>query len=102
MLSLARLKEDLKQAANAVDETGLADDLRPIAFERLLDVLALTSTPSSLDAGPTEHVSDRARGPTRAADGILDKVAKRLGLLPDAASHIYEEHEGELRLIIRR
>lgn len=102
-LSDAELTERLKRAAAAVEQADLADDLRQIAFERALGVLGVGGAPAA-EASATEPRPNAGQDSAipSSGGGLLGAVSKRLGLELDRVSRVYEEEDGQIRLIVRR
>lgn len=109
MLTAEEVAERLRQAAGAVEEAGLAEDLRKIGFERALEALGLGASASAaapLAAGPSQRTG--APGvPAPAADapdsdGALAAIARRFELFQDAIERIYDVEDGTVRLAIKR
>jgi hypothetical protein len=102
------LAERLREAAEIVKQAELPPNLQPVAYERALDALGVTAAaglePSTTTAAVAGNVTD-ARGALRGqatTGGMLAEIASRLELDPGLVARIYDEEEGQLRLILRK
>lgn len=109
MLTVEEVTERLRQAAHAVQEAGLSEDLREIGFERALEALGLgASAPvaAAATSGGLQRVGvPEASVPTVEAsndDSSLATIARRFELSQDSIDRIYEVEEGTVRLAIKR
>lgn len=102
-----QITERLRQAARAVQQAELSDDLRSIGFERALDALGLGSgagAPAAASVPPLSHFP----GPGAAANdgessgGLLAAIARRFELSVDKVERIYDTAGGTVRLAIKR
>jgi hypothetical protein len=106
MLSAAELTKRLKEAAEAVDQAGLSEDLRPIGFQRSLDALGVGAvnvpiSPSQVGA-PNGGGGDEG-GEPQDEGHALPMIAKRLDVDQALIRNVFEEEEeGQIRLIIKR
>jgi hypothetical protein len=93
-----KITEALKQAQEAVEQAGIAEDLRGAAFSAAFGLLTGSNEP------PIAHEQqDSASSKETADDGsMLGRVAAKLGVSADVLSYFYEEGGGDLRLVIRR
>lgn len=107
MLTDDEIAERLRRAAAAVDDAGLAADLRRTGFERALDALDLravavapaASTATTQTPGPGRvSTSDAAASP----DGAFAPIAERFELSLDQIERIYTLDDGQIRLAIKR
>ncbi|MBV9311807.1 MAG: hypothetical protein JOZ73_13330 [Solirubrobacterales bacterium] len=102
MASREEIAEKLKEAAAAVDAADLPEDLRAVGFQRALDAVGLTAEPGSPQ--PESPAADLpGRGPGRGpaeTDGLIARMSARLGIEVAVLSEIYEDVDGQLRLII--
>jgi hypothetical protein len=103
------LAERLREAAEIVKQAELPEPLQPVAYERVLDTLGVTTTtttapPSNTTTAVAGTGSDAPAPPGEPATraGMLAQIASRLGLDPSLAARIYEEEGGQLRLILRK
>jgi hypothetical protein len=117
MLSPDELQERLKQAADAVQEAKVPEDLRVVAFEHALDALgvgagaaapaAATATLAARDQEqqppPDQGTGAQTRGASgRPAEGMVERIATALSLDRDLVGRIYDEEDGQVRLIVKR
>jgi hypothetical protein len=106
MLSADEISQRLKVAVEAVEQVDLTDDLRAIAFSRALDAVGLPEAPIVEPAEkPSLDESERRSGEDsgRHADGrLVAKIAHRVGVETDTVSRVFEESDGEIRLILKR
>jgi hypothetical protein len=104
MLSPTELKERLKQAADVVEHAALPEELRPIAFEHSLHALGVGS--ASAGAGdqqqPRRTEPDETESVGTRGGGVLGKIAKRLGLDYEVVAQVFDEEDGQVRLVVRR
>lgn len=105
MLSPTELKKRLKQATEAVEQAGVAEDLRPIAFQRSLDALGVGAVP--VEATGTPQLEANARSDDDENGDVprgrmLGKLAARLGVDQEAVDRIFDEEAGVVRLILKR
>lgn len=99
-LSPAELTKRLREAAGIVEQAELPENLQPVAYERSLDVLGVPTTAQSASA--TAAAGVHVRAPQSPATGMLAQIAERLGLDPALIARVYDEDDGQLRLILRR
>jgi hypothetical protein len=108
MLSPDELQERLKQAADAVQEAKVPEDLRVVAFEHALDALGvgaatLAARGEQQQLPPNLSRGTQARGASgQPADGMVDSIATALSLDRDLVGRIYDEEDGQVRLIVKR
>jgi hypothetical protein len=105
MSSSTDLKERLQQAAAVVEDAGLPDDLRPIAFDHALEALGVVAAPASTDPQPRLDGGARTieRGASQISGGeLLGRIASVLRQDADVVARVYEEDEGQIRLIVKR
>lgn len=89
--------EILNQAHEAVEKSQLPDELRPVAFEKAVDIiLALTSPPSDArrptDRGVQDTDADRRDG--NSAMDVVDKIAGALQIEVGVVERVFGEHGG--------
>jgi hypothetical protein len=101
------LAERLREAAEIVKQAELPENLQPVAYERTLDTLGVTAAAapaSNTTTGSAGTVTDAPAPPGKPAtsEGTLAQIASRLGLAPSLAARIYDEEDGQLRLILRK
>jgi hypothetical protein len=106
MLTADQITQRLRLAAEAVEGAGLSEDLRQIAFKRSLDAVGFgLSQAAAPVAGsglaPVETSRDESPAATTSV-GLVDRVTARLDLEVGAVALVYEEVEGEIRLIVKR
>lgn len=94
MLSTEAIADRLRIAANAVDQAGLAEDLRVVGFERSLDAVGLS--------GPSRDGSSTDEAAAADPEDPIGRIATKLSLGRDAVSRIYEQQDGQVRLIVTR
>lgn len=104
MLSPAELTERLKLAAEAVEQAGLSEDLRPIGFQRSLDALGVggAAAASSQPHATRNSGSGDPGGAPREDGEILAKIAERLDLDRELVARVFDEEDGQVRLIVKR
>lgn len=100
----AELQERLRQAATILEQAGLPQDLRSVAFGHLLGSLgvggsAISDHPASSDLGAARV---KGMSPARSRSDLVGKIAVVLGLDHDAVARVYEEDDGQVRLIVKR
>jgi hypothetical protein len=101
------LAERLREAAEIVKQAELPQNLQPVAYERTLDTLGVTAAarpaPNTTTAAAGIVTDARAApGGQATTDGMLAAIASRLGLDPNFVARIYDEEDGQLRLILRK
>lgn len=115
MLSPDELQERLKRAADAVQEAKVPEDLRVVAFEHALDALGVGAEPPPAAAAatlaaraqeqqpPNQGTGAQTRGASgELANGMVDRIATALSLDRDLVGRIYDEEDGQVRLIVKR
>lgn len=100
MLSPSELTNLLRRAAEAVEQAGLPEDLRPIAFQRSLDALGVGGGAAA--GGNAPPLGAGADGDQRHTREGLASIASRLGLDKELVASVFEEDDGQLRLIVKR
>src|SRR5438094_676297 len=94
--------EALRQAQDAVERAGIADDLREAAFAAAFGQFTGASTP----AGASDTTGSISAGARSGGVGVdvsgLGRLATAIGVTPDALSYIYEMDGDDLRLVIPR
>ncbi len=99
-LSPTELTRRLREAAEIVELAELPENLQPVAYGRSLDVLGVPA--ASQSASATTAAGVHVRAPQAPATGMLGQIAQRLGLDPSLIPRVYDEDDGQLRLILRR
>jgi hypothetical protein len=114
MLAPEELQERLKQAAAAVQEAGVPQDLRAVAFEHALDALGVgkpswpapSGTPGALtppfSPGASAGAQQLAVGGREAGASLFGAIASALSMDRDVVGRIYDEEDGQIRLIMKR
>lgn len=105
MPSSAELQDRLRQAAELVEQADIPRDFRSVAFEHVLLALgadgpaAAGGYPPLSGAGATSVT----RSPPAVSGGdLLSRIAVALGLDRDPVARIYEEDDGQVRLVLKR
>jgi hypothetical protein len=94
------LSNSLRAALAALDEAGVPDELREIAFGRALDA-TLGGFQGSVPSGRLEQPGAGGAGiESPRGDGSLSGLAQRLGIELAAAEAIYDVDEEGLHLVI--
>jgi hypothetical protein len=86
--------ELLKQAVTTVEQASVPEDLRALAFAKILEILSEQSAPHR-NADKEPHKDNREG--TSASSGPLGRIAASLGISPALVDRIFDENEGELR-----
>lgn len=97
------VKDLLTAALEAVDDAEIPDDLRPIAFEKAVNLLAGSQSTigESKDGADLSKGRTAGTGPHSGTTGtLLDLVAQKLKVSRDVIGDIYREADGDIRLII--
>lgn len=101
--SPAQITELLKQAADTVREAGLPENLEPLAFERALDALGVSDAPAGRPAAGGEQAgAGIGLDPAPVGSGLLSRIAARLDVDPSLIARVYDEEDGQVRLIVKR
>jgi hypothetical protein len=97
------LTDRLKTAAAIVEDAGVADDLRPIAFKYVLEILRVPESPPPPKL-PTDlgALAKPAPSPADRVSSGLSRIAQALGVDRDLVARVYEEDDGQVRLILKR
>lgn len=91
----------LRQAAEVVEEAKLADDLRPIAFARVLDLTLAGKTPAS-PSPPADQCGQSRATPSSQRD-LSDPVAAlaaKLKLDADTIERVFDFHDDGVQLTV--
>lgn len=94
------LVQVLKTASAALDEAQIADDLRPVAFEKAFDFVAGVTQGRSgghAGAGTSADVGNDAGG-----DSSLQQIAGKLNLGVDVVSRVYDVDSEGVHLTVSR
>src|SRR5687768_4729219 len=92
------LKDILTSAAKAVDDAGVAKELRVAAFTKAVELIAGPPRQERLLTGRSARNASSADEADGA--GKLDRIAKRLGLEVEDVSEVYAERDGDLEIVI--
>jgi hypothetical protein len=102
-MSEDKLTDRLRMAAEIVDEAGVANDLRTIAFKYVLEILqAPESSPAPERPVDLGAPAKAAPSPAAKASSVLSSIAQALGVDPDLVARVYEEDDSQVRLILKR
>ena len=105
MQSPAELQQRLQQAAEVLEQAGLPEDLRPIAFGYLLGALGVGVGPALADrqSRPDAGAATTKTVPPRLSGGeMLGKIAAALRHDRDVVARFFEVEDGQVRLIVKR
>jgi hypothetical protein len=103
IMSEDKLTARLKMAAEIVEEAGVANDLRTIAFKYVLEILqAPESSPTPKRPVDLGAPAKAAPSPAAQASSVLSRIAQALGVDSDLVARVYEEDDGQVRLILKR
>jgi hypothetical protein len=105
MQSPTELQQRLQQAAEILEQAGLPEDLRPIAFGYLLGERGVGVAPALAGRQPlTDAGAVTAKAvPSRFSGGeLLGKIAVALGHDRDVVARFFEEEDGQVRVIVKR
>jgi hypothetical protein len=104
MADNGKIEEVLRGAQAAVEAAGVATEFRAIAFEKAVELLAAdvglagAPTPPGAKASPPPPPPGDREQATLA--GSLEKIAERLRIDRALVEHVYEEHDGDLAVVI--
>jgi len=88
------LRELFEQVISVIDELNIPNDLRAVAFEKGVDILA---GPRSAPPAASSGVPDSGKTPPRDIAGArLEKIAAKLGTSIDEINVIYHEADDNL------
>lgn len=98
-----KLTDRLRTAAKIVEDAGVANDLRSIAFKYVLEILQTPELPLAPErpADPGAPIK-AALSPADRANSVLSRIAQALGVDQDLVARVYEEDDGQVRLILKR
>ncbi|MFZ1988991.1 MAG: hypothetical protein WAW96_04390 [Alphaproteobacteria bacterium] len=98
-----KLTDRLRTAAKIVEDAGVANDLRSIAFKYVLEILQAPELPLAPErpADPGAPIK-AAPSPADRANSVLSRIAQALGVDQDPVARVYEEDDGQVRLILKR
>jgi hypothetical protein len=105
MQSPTELQQRLRKAAEILEQAGLPEDLRPVAFTHLLDALEVSVAPTLANGNshPVTAASANASIDPRHSSGqLLGKIAAALGQESEVIARFYEEDDGQVRLVVKR
>ncbi len=88
----------LSGAVKAVTDAKVPDDLKSVAFEKAVDLLAGRITPA---AAATQGAAGAVASPTPVAGSQLDRLAARLGLPHDVVDGVFAEGRDGLHVNVR-
>lgn len=95
MSEQGRIVQLLKTGVEVVDEAGVPPELKPIAYQHALELLGGTpSVPASAALGD--------RGEAGGGASLLAAMAKRLSLDIDVLTHVFEEEDDQVHLIVTK
>jgi hypothetical protein len=84
----------IKQAVTAVEEASVPEDLRPIAFARVLDLLAST-TGAAENAGSGAQRVASSDGSGEGSD-LASRIAAKISVPVTQIDRVFDERDGDL------
>lgn len=84
----------LKQAVTVVEQASVPEDLRTLAFAKVLEMLSEQNTPHASTDQATNK--DNHKDPSTSS-GPLAPIVANLGIPPSLVDRIFDENDGELR-----
>jgi hypothetical protein len=99
--AVADLVAQLEEAAKVVDQAGLPENLRPIAFARTLDVLGTNAREVPPTAGETGAASSPGSSLNTHGSTVLDRIATGLDVDGARIARLFAEKDGEPVLIVK-
>lgn len=103
----AEIVEVLKAAAKAVDDAGVPEPLREVAFMRAVDLLTGGATDRSQigggappSPGGVGEGTPGAKTPVVEGEGPLPAIANRLGLDRETVENVFDVEDGELKIVL--
>jgi hypothetical protein len=98
-----KLTDRLRTAAKIVEDAGVENDLRTIAFKYVLQVLQAPESPPAPGRPADLGIpAEAAPSPADGALSVLSRIAQALGVDQDFVAKVYEEDDGQVRLILKR
>jgi hypothetical protein len=95
------VKEVLTAALAAVKDAKVPADLRPLAFEKAIDLLAGTATPGPAPpAGSSQQ--HQPTPPDLSGDARLAKIAQRTGTDTAKLAYVYDVDDDDVSVVIQR
>lgn len=95
------VKDILSNAAQAVDDAGIKGELRVVAFEKAVDMIAASAGLSQKMEGSAYALQSGGGAAGAAATGsLLAKVAQNLRVDVDTVKDVYHEADGKFDIII--
>lgn len=84
----------IKRAVAVVEEASVPQDLRPLAFSRVLDLLANVPGVRRSDVGDGENVKEVDAG--RQHSSLVSQIAAKIAVPETLIDRVFDEREGEL------
>lgn len=98
-MSVMELHEMLAAAQKAVEEAGVADDLREVAFEKALEILTtggIVAGEGRMLSGAGQAISPDDSQGSSSPPSLVQRLASRLGVSEIEAGEIFFERDGDL------
>jgi hypothetical protein len=83
------VKDILAAALREIEEAKVPDELRPVAFGKVVDLLAAGTQPAPRGRPRIDHGGDES-------ESILDRIAAQLEASPESVAVVYYEQDGDL------
>lgn len=90
----------LAQAVKTVEDAGVPDDLRVVAFEKAIDLIAGTDPLAIRRQDMAAASGDSAQGPS-SSSSVMEAIANRLKLDPSIVREVFDVEEGVPILIVQ-
>ncbi|MDI3340091.1 MAG: hypothetical protein QJR03_06120 [Sphaerobacter sp.] len=90
----------LAQALQEVEEAGIQDDLRPVAFAKAVDLLCGALRSNVPQGRPESRSQSETAGPLTANGSAIVRIAERLKLDMGVVSQVYDCEGDSLRVIV--
>ncbi|MFN2477245.1 MAG: hypothetical protein ABR526_13000 [Chthoniobacterales bacterium] len=84
------IRQILIDAQKAVDESGISDDLRQLAFQKAVDALSRADQAPVVGPSGIAHAKPAADVP---AGSGSEKITRRLGIAAEVVGEIYSDNE---------
>jgi hypothetical protein len=98
------VQQILKDAQEAVDESGVEAELRPLAFEKAVDLLsgALKLTAQGGGGGSANGDAEGQSGAGAEVGDKATRIAKRMHIGADKFPYVYDLEDEDVSLIVKR
>lgn len=92
--------EVLVAAIRAIEEAGVPDDLRVVAFQRAIDLIAAGIPAVGTPQRGAEMALVLVNGVEEVVDTPLARIAQRLKLDPEIVGEVFHDADGEIEITV--